>query len=238
MDIPKTTQIQIDSESELGKLLSPTLAYRLTVPVTDPVLAPSGSVPWFTFTGKPGESASAFVLSVQRIAFRQGRDRDDAWLADYASTCFDDEALYWYLEQDEESKSSWRKLRSSLLSRYPATSANLTIHTATPSLFTGAPSGSRLITAPTGSTGRIEVVGHYTEPLGYLSFDHQLGATITADQTQALRVTLPTAQSHPILQIYMVAKINFSSGGLVCLTNTNLVDSFRATRMRRVYFPT
>lgn len=237
MDVPKTTQSQIDSEPELGKPVSPALACRLNVPVTDPVLAPSGSVPRFTFTGKPGESANAFILSMQRIAFRQGRDRDDAWLADYASTCFDDEALYWYLEQDEESRGSWRILRSSLLSRYPATSANVTTHPATPSIFTSAPSGSGLTTAPTGCTGRIEVVGHYTEPLGYLSFDHQSGATITTDQTQALSVTLPTAQSHPILQICMVY-IESPLGGLVCLTDTNLLDSFRAACMRRVYFPT
>lgn len=207
-------------------------------PVIDPVPAPSSSAPWVTFKGIPGESASAFTLSVQRIAFRQGRGWDDAWLVDYASTCFEDEALYWYLEQNEESRSSWRNLRSNLLSRYPpSAAAGVTSRIITPSIVTSPPSGPQLKTTLEGITGCIKVVGHHTEPLGYLALDSQLGTTVTLEQTQALGVTLTTTKLSSILQIHMVL-LDALCDGTGCRTDSRLVGSCRAVWMRRVHFPT
>lgn len=85
---------------------------------SDDSLNRSTELPWITFSGAPNESPSAFIQSVQRVAFQHGRVSDDRWLAEYASTCFSDDSLLWYSDLEEETCNSWRKLRKAILHEY------------------------------------------------------------------------------------------------------------------------
>lgn len=49
----------------------------------------------------------------------QNRIKDDEWMAQYASTCFADSSLEWYLALEDETQTSWKKLRLALVQRYP-----------------------------------------------------------------------------------------------------------------------
>ncbi|KAG9029573.1 hypothetical protein FRB95_005202 [Tulasnella sp. JGI-2019a] len=72
-----------------------------------------------TFSGKSDEDAATFIRSIQKIAFAQGRQRDDEWQADYAATCLDGVAMRWYCDLEEEQRFSWSDLRRALLQRFP-----------------------------------------------------------------------------------------------------------------------
>ncbi|KAG9020522.1 hypothetical protein FS837_008133, partial [Tulasnella sp. UAMH 9824] len=80
---------------------------------------PSESVSWLSFDGNEGLSSHELVQQVQRAAFQQGKQRDDEWVADFAATSFSGEALEWYVSLDEETQTSWRKLRAGLIQRWP-----------------------------------------------------------------------------------------------------------------------
>lgn len=73
----------------------------------------------FMFTGSPTEDVTLLLNHVQRAAFGQGRQRDDAWCADYASTCLSGNAMRLYAELDAGDRDSWTKLRLVLLERFP-----------------------------------------------------------------------------------------------------------------------
>ncbi|KAG8871455.1 hypothetical protein FRB97_008669 [Tulasnella sp. 331] len=73
-----------------------------------------------TFEGKDGESVTAFLQSVKRVAFSQGRQRDDEWLVDYLETCLSEEALVWYDELDDGIRGNYKILRSAMLQRFGA----------------------------------------------------------------------------------------------------------------------
>lgn len=158
-----------------------------------------GTLPWITFGGSLGESPAAFVRSVQRLAFQQGRVDDDRWIAHYVSACFDGEALLWYSELEEEIQGSWRNVRLALLRRY--------LHVAGGQLGSSGAHvtptiGTTIKTS--GQVGLIGVAGNHGAPLGYIAFDTSAGATITLEEDQAFRVVLPRNQSTDVLQLYRV----------------------------------
>ncbi|KAG8990920.1 hypothetical protein FRB93_002992 [Tulasnella sp. JGI-2019a] len=71
------------------------------------------------FSGEPGEDAADFVGNIQRIAFAQGRQRDDEWQADYAATCLAGPAMRWYCDLEDDKRMAWSNLRRSLLQHFP-----------------------------------------------------------------------------------------------------------------------
>ncbi|KAG8909769.1 hypothetical protein FRC01_006733 [Tulasnella sp. 417] len=73
---------------------------------------------WLSFSGAPDEKASAFIQSLNRRAFAQGKSKDDEWLAQYAAACFSDDALTWYYDLAEEVQNSWRKMCPALLKEF------------------------------------------------------------------------------------------------------------------------
>ncbi|KAG8915918.1 hypothetical protein FRC00_007197 [Tulasnella sp. 408] len=115
--------------------------------------------------GAPNESGASFVQSVQRIAFTQNRIKDDEWIAQYASTCFADSALEWYLTLEDETQTSWKKLRLALVQRYPVQLSK----SAPASIVSGQP---RATSSVSTGIGRIEVIkAEFREVFGYLSQD-------------------------------------------------------------------
>lgn len=166
--------------------------------------------PWITFSGSADDSPSGFVRSVQRIGFQQGKARDDEWMADYASTCFQGDALYWYCGLPGDIQGSWKELRSSFLKQYlpvvkgPGRNSN---EDPTKPLRTQMlPEALSIPVLPSPAPvvrGIIEVVGHDTDPLGCLSFNGSSGAFVCTDEEEALVVTISQDSHFPTLQINM-----------------------------------
>lgn len=72
-----------------------------------------------TFSGGPTEDVTVFLQNVKRIAFAQGRQKDDVWLVEYVETCLVGAALRWFSElEDAEGVQSWRALRKACLERF------------------------------------------------------------------------------------------------------------------------
>ncbi|KAG8924956.1 hypothetical protein FRC00_004501 [Tulasnella sp. 408] len=90
-------------------------------PLTDrPDIATSNSESsvHFTFYGQDADECRQFIQAVRRFGFQQGRQHDDAYMADYAVTCFQGAALDWQMDLDEETNGSWRLLQKALKEKY------------------------------------------------------------------------------------------------------------------------
>ncbi len=72
------------------------------------------------FQGISGVECEHFIAAVRRVALSQGKQRDEAWIADFASSCFVNGALRWYETLSENVQHDWRQLRQALLAQYPA----------------------------------------------------------------------------------------------------------------------
>ncbi|KAG9025963.1 hypothetical protein FS837_004767 [Tulasnella sp. UAMH 9824] len=177
----------------------------------------ASSIPWIIFGGSQNESSTAFVQSIHRVGFQQGRGRDDGWIAEYAATCFEGDALIWYTELDDEIQESWKKLRASLLRKYPHVAGvgapplfSIPQHAINPPALRpiglGAPSAGP--SHPQGLIGRIEILADYTVLRGYISFDPTSGIDITTDKGKALVISLPQTNSKDVLQLDMLSVPN------------------------------
>ncbi|KAG8848029.1 hypothetical protein FRB96_001321 [Tulasnella sp. 330] len=79
-----------------------------------------------TFGGKEDEDVTLFLQKVKRVAFAQGRQRDQEWLMDYLETCLVGKALLWYLELDGTPKSNFTSLSIAMIRNFPvAASASI-----------------------------------------------------------------------------------------------------------------
>lgn len=92
------------------------------------------------FAGRDGTEAENFVRNVKSRAFKLGKQRDNEWMAAFASICFAGDALRWFESLDDETQSDWKLLRSAILAKYPAGSADspsspLQEHAQTKALF-------------------------------------------------------------------------------------------------------
>lgn len=174
-------------------------------------LNPSTELPWITFSGAPSESPSAFIQSVQRLAFQHGRVSDDRWLAEYASTCFSDDSLLWYSDLEEETCNSWRKLRKAILHEYYYRGRNPgALSKRGPLEWAGTPgpptAGPTRLESPTSSSilrarrGVVEVFSYsYPETIGYLAYNQTSSAiSIVQDLNLAQVISLPrNAEDRP-----------------------------------------
>ncbi|KAG8848027.1 hypothetical protein FRB96_001319 [Tulasnella sp. 330] len=71
-----------------------------------------------TFEGKGNESVTQFLQRVKQVAFAQGRQRDQEWLADYVETCLSEKALEWYISLDEDTQRNFTRLRIAMVERF------------------------------------------------------------------------------------------------------------------------
>lgn len=165
---------------------------------------------WVTFGGSPGESSGDFIQAIQRVSFQQGHVRDDHWIADYVSTCFNGDALHWYSELDSETQESWRKLRTALLRRFPAITPSPV--SPTQPLNTPAPRnrGSHSPRSAIAKSGLIEVVAESTTSLGYLGLDPTTHVGIITGKAQAIVVNLPAQPSSEPFQLSLVREPIYS----------------------------
>lgn len=122
-----------------------------------------------SFYGREGEPCEGFIRAVRKAAFAAGMIRDDAWMADFASTCLDGPALRYYESLSPDIQSDWRLLRQALLARYPL-----------PDEIGGTPAGNfssshsslaaegAALPPPQPRKGRIKVIGETSADFGYI----------------------------------------------------------------------
>lgn len=67
-----------------------------------------------------GKEVEDFVQAVRKQAFDRGKQNDNQWTAQFASTCFTGSALRWYEDLPSTVQADWKFLRPALLGRYPA----------------------------------------------------------------------------------------------------------------------
>ncbi|KAG8917659.1 hypothetical protein FRC01_002308, partial [Tulasnella sp. 417] len=130
-----------------------------------------------------------FLRRVRKVAFEKGKHKDGDWMAGYASTCFEGEALMWYEGLDEDVQDDWKRLRAALLERFPLVSEQ----SARPALEQ--PSSynpmNRIPTAPAApQTGSLE-----SQPTAWI---HGTGPTFApASHRTALKGPIPAPAAAP-----------------------------------------
>ncbi|KAG8980543.1 hypothetical protein FRB90_007652, partial [Tulasnella sp. 427] len=70
------------------------------------------------FTGGEGLSCHQFIRAIRERALEAEKQRDNQWIADYASIRFDGEALKWFESLEDDVQSDWQLLRRAIISRY------------------------------------------------------------------------------------------------------------------------
>ncbi|KAG8922260.1 hypothetical protein FRC01_014267 [Tulasnella sp. 417] len=81
----------------------------------------SASAEEITFYGIDGEEAENFLRTIRKRALMEGKQRDNAWIADFAALCFAGDALRWYETLDDDVQLDWSKLRRAILDWLPNT---------------------------------------------------------------------------------------------------------------------
>ncbi|KAG9043000.1 hypothetical protein FS837_010145 [Tulasnella sp. UAMH 9824] len=108
-----------------------------------------------TFAGDSGSGKEVedFIQAVRKHAFDKGKQNDNQWTAQFASTCFTGTALRWYEDLPSTKQADWRFLRHALLEQYPAGGkpSNFTIPTpaAAPPSWISSQSSPATQSAPT-----------------------------------------------------------------------------------------
>lgn len=73
------------------------------------------------FQGVDAAECEAFIRAMTAHALAEGRQHDDQWIADYASTCFSQAGLRWWDTLEEKDQRSWNSLRRAMLLRFQPT---------------------------------------------------------------------------------------------------------------------
>lgn len=82
-------------------------------------LTRSVELPQPQFSGESGRACEKFIRDVRTHAFKNGKQRDNAWQADFAAMCLDGAALRWYEDQNMDTQEDWSLLRKSMLEKWP-----------------------------------------------------------------------------------------------------------------------
>ncbi|KAG8954568.1 hypothetical protein FRC00_005789, partial [Tulasnella sp. 408] len=69
-------------------------------------------------TDYDGEECTGFIRQVRRKALEVGKSRDKEWMADYAVSCFADDALKWSMNVHRDVLENWDVLQQALMEEY------------------------------------------------------------------------------------------------------------------------
>ncbi|KAG8940772.1 hypothetical protein FRC04_005041 [Tulasnella sp. 424] len=72
------------------------------------------------FKGTGREECEIFVRSIRAAAWREDKDDDDRWMANYASLRFAGQALNWHSRLPPDIRRDWSKLEMALLNQWPS----------------------------------------------------------------------------------------------------------------------
>ncbi|KAG9043391.1 hypothetical protein FS837_009669 [Tulasnella sp. UAMH 9824] len=71
-----------------------------------------------SFRGDSWEECSAFIQGVRNAAWEEGKIRDQAWMADFASIHLSAKALAWYARLPRDVQEDWSKLQEALVAQW------------------------------------------------------------------------------------------------------------------------
>lgn len=98
------------------------MRYRLLRPFS-PFNANELYLPVDLFKGGSWEECAAFIRAIRAAAWTEGKLRDPAWMADFASLYFSYETMLWHSKLPLEVRQDWAKLEEALVDRWSPTSA-------------------------------------------------------------------------------------------------------------------
>ncbi|KAG9027963.1 hypothetical protein FS837_004019 [Tulasnella sp. UAMH 9824] len=78
---------------------------------------PERSAP-LEFKGVDAAECEAFISAVTAHAQAEGKQHDDQWIAEFASSCFAQAGLRWWNGLDEKDQGSWKLLRRAMVLRF------------------------------------------------------------------------------------------------------------------------
>lgn len=71
------------------------------------------------FTGTGDLDSVRLISRIRRFAVSQGRSRDEEWLVDFTTSCFQGDAFLWHLGLPASTQENWRELVAALVKKYP-----------------------------------------------------------------------------------------------------------------------
>ncbi|KIO15470.1 hypothetical protein M407DRAFT_211767 [Tulasnella calospora MUT 4182] len=87
-------------------------------------LAAFGAEEEFIFNGVDGLGHQDFLQQIRRKAFKEGKTRDDAWMADLAVLHMSGEALAWFETLPDDVQKNWSNLKRAIIQKYGDGSAS------------------------------------------------------------------------------------------------------------------
>lgn len=70
------------------------------------------------FKGTDWEECNTFIRALRLRALWEGKQRDPAWVADFAAPHFSHKALLWHSRLPQDVRQDWFKLETALLERW------------------------------------------------------------------------------------------------------------------------
>ncbi|KIO19586.1 hypothetical protein M407DRAFT_30777 [Tulasnella calospora MUT 4182] len=70
------------------------------------------------FKGTGWEECHEFIIAIRARALWEGKQRDSAWIADFAGTLFWRKALSWHSQLPQDVRQDWFKLEAALFNRW------------------------------------------------------------------------------------------------------------------------
>ncbi|KAG8915177.1 hypothetical protein FRC00_006910 [Tulasnella sp. 408] len=71
------------------------------------------------FEGTDWEECHGFIVAIRARALWEGKQRDSAWIADFASPLFWRKALIWHGQLPLDVRQDWIKLEAALFNQWP-----------------------------------------------------------------------------------------------------------------------
>ncbi|KIO16579.1 hypothetical protein M407DRAFT_33773 [Tulasnella calospora MUT 4182] len=125
------------------------------------------------FMGESAEEAQDFIRAVNQRAYAAGKQKDRAWIAEFAYPFFSRKALVWYDGLDEGTQDDWKLLRSAILAEFTGQQpAPSTVPSAAPAVISSSLRSTPAAPpppVPAKMVGRIRVDRETPKARGYLT---------------------------------------------------------------------
>ncbi|KAG8896734.1 hypothetical protein FRC01_011641, partial [Tulasnella sp. 417] len=72
----------------------------------------------FSFNGVDGLGHQDFLQKIRHEAFKQGKTRDNTWMADLTALHLSGEALTWFETLPDDVQQNWNQLKRAIIQKY------------------------------------------------------------------------------------------------------------------------
>ncbi|KIO33894.1 hypothetical protein M407DRAFT_17163 [Tulasnella calospora MUT 4182] len=151
------------------------------------------------FKGTDWKECDTFVRALRSRALWEGKQRDPAWIADFAAPHFSYKALLWHSRLPQDVRQDWFKLETALLERWaPSEEDDETTIEPTPA---AAPSINSIQRPERNLQGVIKAVVDGSNDSYYVDFENGSGyCGLTRDVTEALRIRCNSLSDATLLE--------------------------------------